>query len=277
MLACPYCKRDAHRHKKCCTLGWGKISHVKQHIYRAHSLPIYCPVCMEMFDDVRSRDQHNRRRDCQAPDVIVEPDGITPDQREHLSRRVSSRLSEEEQWFSIWDYLFPDRPRPSSPYNDFELSEGMVEFRKFITSDAGTDVLLRNLRWVSTLMSTPVDDEVLRQGLNSGLEEVFFQWAARRVTEGAHEGTAVATRGQDQEPADNGHRSNNDAGPSGTAAERAVGSAFSVLNNPAEPQIGMDLGLEVPHELLDYSLHGYDNFDMGTSIVPDWDNLALPP
>ncbi len=57
-------------------------------------------------------------RNCHSPlgGVPVNIEGVTGAQRESLGRRVDRTLDEAAQWFSVWDILFPNVPRPLSPY-----------------------------------------------------------------------------------------------------------------------------------------------------------------
>ncbi|KAI1850803.1 hypothetical protein JX265_013366 [Neoarthrinium moseri] len=118
MFACPFAKKDpvgydhCHKHKYKLT----EIKHVKQHLARRH-LIWDCPRCRQGFRTKGLYDQHLRESVCE---VISRdpPEGMTLEQQPQLSRRSNSRLSPEDQWFAIWDILFPGRPRPMSPYQD---------------------------------------------------------------------------------------------------------------------------------------------------------------
>ncbi|KAF2497166.1 hypothetical protein BU16DRAFT_581136 [Lophium mytilinum] len=133
LLACPFGKKDPLRYRACYGHTLTKISFVKQHLSRKHQLPTYCSVCMDTFDSEEARDIHIRARACEErPRAHLE--GITRVQKEKLQQRVPAKLSEEEQWFTIFDILFPEHPRPQSAYIDGELSEELCSFREFATS-----------------------------------------------------------------------------------------------------------------------------------------------
>lgn len=186
MLACHFCKRDPRRHRECCNFGGAKISYVKQHIYRKHSVDVYCPVCMEQFNDVSTRDQHTRLAACELRDINRRPDGITSQQRDWLSRRMCPDTSEEQRWFAVWDYLFPGASRPPSPFNNFDLSEDLFEFSDFITSSRGHDIFLQNLRRNSAW--TEEHESIFRPDLTSALGQLFVRWAATRDGRDQREG-----------------------------------------------------------------------------------------
>ncbi|KAI1339907.1 hypothetical protein F5Y15DRAFT_58633 [Xylariaceae sp. FL0016] len=64
-LACPFAKKDPVRHRKCYSYTLNRIGDVKQHISRRHRIPLYCPRCMETFDDDDCKDIHIRSMGCQ--------------------------------------------------------------------------------------------------------------------------------------------------------------------------------------------------------------------
>lgn len=45
--------------------------------------------------------------------------------QEKLKQPTKKTLTPEEQWYAIWDLLFPHEQRPSSPYLDTVLGEGI--------------------------------------------------------------------------------------------------------------------------------------------------------
>lgn len=53
-----------------------------------------------------------------------------------MGRRSNSKLSEEDQWFLLWDAVFPDHPRPRSAYREGCVSEELSSFREFCARDS---------------------------------------------------------------------------------------------------------------------------------------------
>jgi hypothetical protein len=105
-------------------------------------------------------------------------DGVTDEQKKLLARRIPSQICEEEQWYSVFDILFPGHPRPSSPYIDGQLSEEMHIFRDFMTSQ-GPRIIRENLEphvnWLNSESETDLDifqDQILGQCL----QRLFEQW-----------------------------------------------------------------------------------------------------
>ena len=139
-FACPFCKYDSIRYQACYNYLLRRIRDVKQHIIRCHKRPIYCPRCYQEFENEAARDTHVRTAICTpcSPRLI---DGITEDQRAALANRVSAKVSSEEQWFSVFEILFPGYPRPSSPYIDRGLSGQLTTLVDYLDGP-GTRVIL---------------------------------------------------------------------------------------------------------------------------------------
>ncbi|KAJ0120695.1 hypothetical protein J7T55_015427 [Diaporthe amygdali] len=112
---------------------------------------------------------------CEVSRSFVPPDGITQTQQNGLNRYSDRNADEKEQWYVIWDYIFPDgrTPRPSSPYVNQDLSEDMSSFREFShsegwnTLDADSD-----LRHVTLYL----DEDMLRACFN----RIYENWLAKR-------------------------------------------------------------------------------------------------
>lgn len=183
LLACPYFKKDSRHHRACCGFGGKKLSYVKSHIYKKHAIAIYCPVCQQPFESVQSRDDHNRARTCERVESARAPDGITSEQRNWLHQRGPRELNEVEQWFRIFEFLFPGYQKPHSPYNDTEFSEDLQDFRDYISQDTAQDVLLERVRENDSW--TPELELIFRPDLVHGLNQLYWSWAATRNPETA--------------------------------------------------------------------------------------------
>ncbi|KXH30540.1 hypothetical protein CNYM01_02951 [Colletotrichum nymphaeae SA-01] len=120
-FACPFWKLDPHKQRSCYSATLSEIRYVKQHILRRHVQPTHCTICMETFDSLKDLDRHLMQRSCAtSSDPVYE--GINEDQRHELqywsARRGSSKI---DQWFELWDMIFPGIPRPNSPFIDEEV------------------------------------------------------------------------------------------------------------------------------------------------------------
>jgi hypothetical protein len=185
LLACPFAKKDPLYHRVCYKQTLTKISYVKQHLSRNHRTPIYCPVCMGVFENEEDRDVHTRARSCEER-LVAHWEGVSEAQRRRLQKKVPAKMSEEEQWFTIWDIIFPGLPRPQSPYVDSELSEEMSAFKDFATGQ-GPAVLLDHLRTAGYALDSRDQGLELTGFLETviadGLQIIFERFAEARQIE----------------------------------------------------------------------------------------------
>ncbi|KZL64302.1 hypothetical protein CI238_00601 [Colletotrichum incanum] len=146
VLACPFYKEDPLKHLHCLKIELKRIKDVKQHLTRKHRQPsYYCPTCWLVFAHRTDRDSHISHRSCLPKDQVIF-EGISDEQRELFSQKVDRRLSEEQQWFSVWDIVFPDVPRPDSAYLGNQVEESMVLIHDFWDANGRTlvsDALLK--------------------------------------------------------------------------------------------------------------------------------------
>ncbi|KZL66330.1 HET and ankyrin domain protein [Colletotrichum tofieldiae] len=173
VLACPFYKEDPLRHLHCLKIELKRIKDVKQHLSRKHRQPsYYCPTCWLVFDHRTDRDSHISHRSCLPKDQIIF-EGISDEQRELFSQKVDRRLSEEQQWFSVWDIVFPDVPRPGSAYLGNQIEESMVLIHDFWDANGRTlvaDALLK--RGVVQSSRGSEDEGEFRAFLSETLESV---------------------------------------------------------------------------------------------------------
>jgi hypothetical protein len=123
-------------------------------------------------------------------------DGITHQQDRQLRKRSNPLLSESEQWFVIWDGLFPGHPRPSSAYLDSSLSEDLCQYREYVRRN-GHEVLAQELRSRGILLSVQqqqdardhaendeVQDAAIREAMLLSLDMLFDDWLSTRGNSG---------------------------------------------------------------------------------------------
>ncbi|ROW00781.1 hypothetical protein VMCG_06522 [Cytospora schulzeri] len=181
-LACPFSKKDPARHRRCYKYELKRVRDVKQHLRRCHRKAVYCPVCGQTFPDEETRDVHVRQRTCPAsPDLNVE--GVTETQIQQLAVKSSSKKSEEEQWFGIFEIVFPGHPRPKSPYVDQLFSDEIQSFRDFVTAE-GPAILSEQLQEHQPLGEQ--DRHFLDRLLGIGCERIADLWAQRFQEESQH-------------------------------------------------------------------------------------------
>ncbi|KAJ8130191.1 hypothetical protein O1611_g3438 [Lasiodiplodia mahajangana] len=182
VLACPYWKLDSEKHRSCCKLCHKRIRDVKQHLHRRHTPEYYCPRCFETFHDSQRYEVHVASSvPCQRQ-TGVQLDGISIAQNKELRKKSDRKLDEEQQWFAIWDILFPDQTRPCSAYVDLALSEELSSFKEYWTRQ-GEDILMDEMHssdlWSLTTEQRESQGRLI---LRRGLTMIYEKWEETRLS-----------------------------------------------------------------------------------------------
>jgi hypothetical protein len=109
-FACPFYKHDPDRYRSrrtCPGPGWPTVHRMKEHLYRSHAQPIFCPSCYETFHSDREQSGHVRLRQCvESPPQEIE--GIDRATISTLKKRSPALRLEEDKWRDVYQVLFPD-------------------------------------------------------------------------------------------------------------------------------------------------------------------------
>jgi hypothetical protein len=181
-FACPFAKKDPLKYRSCYAYVLSRIRDVKQHLSRYHQLPIYCPRCMSTFETEDERDDHNRASSC-VVQAAVRHEGVTRAQKAQLSARVSSTMTVEDQWFTIFDILFPGHnPRPRSPYINVELTVELEGFQDFMMAE-GPHIILTAIEMARIRVSPSSNEErdlsaLSYSAIQDGLQLIAQRWVA---------------------------------------------------------------------------------------------------
>ncbi|KXH34260.1 hypothetical protein CNYM01_01065 [Colletotrichum nymphaeae SA-01] len=177
LLACPFGKMSPSKYSACSRFQLKRIRDVKQHLKRKHTPDDYCNRCLSIFDDEESLTQHVSQPDgfgCQLAPEGRMLDGITHRQSRDLSRKANAELSEEQQWFAIWDIVFPQKPRPESAYLDSAFAMQVCLFREHCARHA-EPLLFQNLRAAGLLDEgrwAADQEQLLRRVIAESLDSV---------------------------------------------------------------------------------------------------------
>ncbi|KAL6251025.1 hypothetical protein RBB50_001233 [Rhinocladiella similis] len=194
-FACPFSKKNPNRHRSCYRNRLTKISYVKQHLSRHHCYPIYCTNCMATFDSQEIRDAHARSHSCEERPVI-QWEAVTETQKRQLRQRMSRKISEIDQWYTIFEILFPGSPRPRTPFVDSELSEELSSFRDFATSQ-GPAIMVNSLIERGFAINRPSQDDELTAFnetiLEDGLQAIFERYLEARASQMPPEAGATSS------------------------------------------------------------------------------------
>ncbi|CAI4215866.1 unnamed protein product [Parascedosporium putredinis] len=114
---------------------------------------------------------------------LLPPDqfeGISIRQSRALSRKSNHALSQEQQWFAIWDIVYPGMKRPSSAYIDSDLAEELCAFRDYY-QDQGTSVIMASLDSNATWeMSSEERNSNVRRIIREALNQIYERWVSTR-------------------------------------------------------------------------------------------------
>jgi len=221
LWACPFSKWKPLTYQACYAYTLKDISRVKQHLRRRHRIPLHCPICTMQFPSEAARDDHLRQRSCREEErSLSQPiEGVTQAQQELLERRVDKSKTKEEQWYSIWDILFPGHsPRPASPHVDYGVSTQLRSFQEFLAAD-GLAIVNEIARERIPASLAPQQDEVL------AFSRTLFEHAI----------PSLLQRFQDAAPRTNGQGASEAS--SGRNAAMAAASTHE-LSDPADEDNG---------------------------------------
>ncbi|KAF2677866.1 hypothetical protein K458DRAFT_464501 [Lentithecium fluviatile CBS 122367] len=119
-FACPYFKRDPEKYisrRSCVGPGWEEVRRVKEHLYRNHALPHFCPRCYETFKVESLLHDHQRG----AEPCAIQPKGLVDGFDKLQEKRLRSRKktcpnqNEADKWRDMYRILFPDDEDTSIP------------------------------------------------------------------------------------------------------------------------------------------------------------------
>ena len=116
-FACPFYKHDPNRYRSrrtCPGPGWTTVHRMKEHLYRSHAQPIFCPICYTTFKSDKEQSNHVRLQQCErsSPQQI---DGIDRETVWTLRKRTTALRLEEDKWRDVYQILFPDIPTADIP------------------------------------------------------------------------------------------------------------------------------------------------------------------
>jgi hypothetical protein len=157
---CPFYFSDQEVHRQCLQRKLSRIVDVRAHILRRHLQVSHCPICGHKFpNDPTGTNRSNHILACKAPQRDFHYPGATPDQVDGISKsgrnRVNNRAqgnrarvthTDEDEWFFIWDTLFPGTARPSSPYVQYsDVVQFMRDSRSMFLEQGHAEEIVNQL------------------------------------------------------------------------------------------------------------------------------------
>ncbi|KAK8131645.1 hypothetical protein PG984_008083 [Apiospora sp. TS-2023a] len=169
-LACPFYKKDKITHSKCLNFRLSRIKDVKQHLNRKHLQPQFCARCGQQFATQESLRAHTRSGSCALAD-FMEPEGITEDQKKELGTRVGRKFGLAEQWYQVWDIVFPLLDRPISPFVESPIQEILTGFREY-WAENGQSIITEHIQDTEALpYSIPHEERDLASLYSTSLQQ----------------------------------------------------------------------------------------------------------
>lgn len=191
VFACPFQRSNPRKHHRCLKYTLNRIKDVKQHIYRQHSQPaFYCARCYEIFTSPGFRDVHSRRADCDKRDP-PQFEGISEQQRNELKKTSPKKKPLHEQWFEVWDVIFPGIQRPRSAFIGSHVEE-MIPLLRDIWDSKKAEIISGVLD--SRSRCDGVDSQLLADVMGS----VFDRFEAE--TTRSSQGNLIETLGKSEIP-----------------------------------------------------------------------------
>ncbi|RSL47481.1 hypothetical protein CEP54_013377 [Fusarium duplospermum] len=151
-----------------------------------------------------------------------------------------SKGTTEEQWYAIWDILFPSESRPLSIYIDSEQSEDFVGLREFSQRE-GLSILHDRIRATGQILRPDVSEQTVRDTLRHALDSLFEYY---RMNEALGRAEPLQTGSRTSSDSRPQGVTDNDSGvmlashsPHGSHTNRLAIAAISENNNEGTPVI----------------------------------------
>ena len=182
-IACPFWKLDPRKHWDCFSKRITNISYAKQHLNRRHTPEIYCQRCFYIFDEEELLESHVVDSNC-VRDPVIQLEGVSQAQKRQLKRGTKGTV--EEQWYAMWEILFPTQSRPSSIYVDSDQTKDFALLREF-GQRQGLTVLYDEVRASGRILRSDVSDQLVREVLGRALDAMFEYY---RISQDVLSGTS---------------------------------------------------------------------------------------
>ncbi|KAK7425114.1 hypothetical protein QQX98_000028 [Neonectria punicea] len=144
-LACPFLKGHPDRKWPRCQKGWPSVHRIKEHVYKAHQLPIRCDRCFKQFNKEAELKHHHREDErCEVVDPPQDVLGIDEETRRNLRSRAAARNgTQEEKWRHMYRIIFPDVKDSDIPSPHYDLqalelpisAETRAQYRRFLRQE----------------------------------------------------------------------------------------------------------------------------------------------
>ena len=134
-FACPFLKWRPRPYYDICGGRFRTISHLNEHLRLEHYNK-QCTRCHRTFGSAEEKHQHLQQTCAERGGLLTRPGVISEEHWVQIFERPKRKSKFEssdpvERWYSTFGILFPDHPKPRSPYmqgKDYELLGGLVAY-----------------------------------------------------------------------------------------------------------------------------------------------------
>ena len=250
-FACPFYKHDPDRYRNrrtCPGPGWPTVHRMKEHLYRSHSQPIFCPICYATFKSDKEQSSHVRLQQCERS-LPQQIEGIDRETIWTLRKRTTALRLEEDKWRDVYQVLFPnvsaaEIPSPctlSRPARSFNL----LTYRSVYDCDSPSETSRRFRR---DLLRRVQEELLIEAGqVPTPVEQQLLQHVAQIVRRCEHD-----LLNQAQPP------STPSFNPDRRASASSINSSYQATPLPAATPAFQRPSLAVPSTMTGRE-HGYDS------------------
>jgi hypothetical protein len=136
---------------------------------------------MSTFETEDERDEHIRASNCPVRDAIAY-EGVTRAQKAQLAQRVSSNMALQDQWFTIFEILFPGhQPRPRSAFVNADLTVDLESFQDLMYAE-GPGLIAEVISSSGIQLDAAENEErdlsaLLQSAIEEGLHTIAQRWS----------------------------------------------------------------------------------------------------
>ncbi|KAK1703488.1 uncharacterized protein BDZ83DRAFT_234188 [Colletotrichum acutatum] len=182
-FACPFWKADYDKYHICATRVLTRVRDVKQHLKRNHTPAHYCQRCFEIFSNEDRLRGHVARGEGWACSINETGtlEGISHEQSKVLHKKSNPDFSDENQWFAIWEILFPTKTKPRSAYMNPNLGADLSAFQEHLSRHAAPAVHRALQEAGILLQSTEDESQHVRRVVNEAIYGMQQEWISNRA------------------------------------------------------------------------------------------------
>ncbi|EUC29414.1 hypothetical protein COCCADRAFT_8373 [Bipolaris zeicola 26-R-13] len=276
-FACPFYKHDPNRYRNrrtCPGPGWTTVHRMKEHLYRSHAQPIFCPICYAKFKSDKEQLNHVRLQQCERSST-QQIDGIDRETIWTLRKRTTGLRLEEDKWRDVYHILFPGVPTADIPSPFYDCDSPSEDSRRF-----RRDLLRRvqeELHMEAEQMPSPVEQQLLQR-----VAQIIRRCEEDLLNQSHPPHTADFNTGRRASASSIGssHQATPASAPSPPPFQSDLIPVAPVLGSQDHilvPMTLQDTAQYIPEPIVDFTQLVYDDQPYDTfSLGIDWEDVFSP-